>query len=178
MVSMTAPSNYFCMAKITEAILNKIKACGTFIIKFCIKIHLLKDDSRYHENKWRSLVYPEYCILSAHTVHTYNSFLSTYYLLCWRNEREALQRIDPDYSTFQFRWNWKLANSIWQLYRWLVCEIAIFKWFAHTLRCHGNKEISCWLPPFFVTRKMKFLTYIAIFVSTQIVALIYFVTKQ
>ena len=86
-----------------------------------------------------------YCILSAHKVHTYNTFLSTYYLLCWRNEREALQRIDPDYSTFQFRWNWKLANSIWQLYRWLVCEIAIFKWFAHTLRCHGNKEISCWL---------------------------------
>ena len=42
---------YFCMAKITEAILNKIKVCGTFIIKFYIEIHLLKDDSRYHENK-------------------------------------------------------------------------------------------------------------------------------
>ena len=55
MVPMTAPSNYFCMAKITEAILNKIKDCGSFIIKFCIEIHLLKDDSRYHENKWYSL---------------------------------------------------------------------------------------------------------------------------
>ena len=51
MVSMTAPCNYFFTAKITEAILNKIKVCGTFIIKFCIEIHLLKDDSRYHENK-------------------------------------------------------------------------------------------------------------------------------
>ena len=49
--SMTTPSNYFCMAKIAEAILNKIKVCGTFIIKFHIEIHLLKDDSRYHENK-------------------------------------------------------------------------------------------------------------------------------
>ena len=48
---VTVPSNYFCMAKITEAILKKIKVCGTFIIKFCIEIHLLKDDSRYHENK-------------------------------------------------------------------------------------------------------------------------------
>ena len=45
MVSMTAPSNYFFMAKITKAILNKIKVCGTFIVKFCIEIHLLKDDS-------------------------------------------------------------------------------------------------------------------------------------
>ena len=55
MVSMTAPSKaptmHFCIAKITEAILNKIKVCGTFIIKFYIEIHLLKDDSRYHENK-------------------------------------------------------------------------------------------------------------------------------
>ena len=51
MVSMTAPSNYFCMAKITEAILNKIKVCGTFIVKFHFEIHLLKDDSRHHENK-------------------------------------------------------------------------------------------------------------------------------
>ena len=51
MVPMTAPSKYFCIAKITEAILNKIKVCGIFIIKF----HLLKDDSRYHENKWHSL---------------------------------------------------------------------------------------------------------------------------
>ena len=41
----------FCMAKITQAILNKIKVYGIFIIKFCIEIHLLKDDSRYHENK-------------------------------------------------------------------------------------------------------------------------------
>ena len=54
---MFAPSNYFCMAKITEAILNKIKVCGTFIIKFCIEIHLVKDDSKYHENKWHSLSY-------------------------------------------------------------------------------------------------------------------------
>ena len=53
---MTAPSNYFCMTKITEAILNKNKVCGTFIIKFCIEIHLLKDDSRYHENKWHFLL--------------------------------------------------------------------------------------------------------------------------
>ena len=56
MVSMTAPSKYFCTAKITEAILNQIKACGTFIIKFRIEICLLKDDSGYHENKWHSLV--------------------------------------------------------------------------------------------------------------------------
>ena len=49
--SMTAPSNYFCRAKITKAILYKIKVCGTFIIKFRIEIHLLKYDSRYHENK-------------------------------------------------------------------------------------------------------------------------------
>ena len=49
--SMTAPSNFFCVAKITEAILNKIKVCRTFIIKFLIEIHLLKDDSRYHESK-------------------------------------------------------------------------------------------------------------------------------
>ena len=42
-------------AKISEAILNKIKVCGTFIIKFHIEIHLLKDDLRYHENKWHSL---------------------------------------------------------------------------------------------------------------------------
>ena len=55
MVPMTAPSNYFCTAKITEAILNKIKVCGTFIVKFHIEIHLLKDDSRYYENKWHSL---------------------------------------------------------------------------------------------------------------------------
>ena len=55
MVPMTAPSNYFCTAKITEAILNKIKVCGTFIVKFRIEIHLLKDDSWYHENKWHSL---------------------------------------------------------------------------------------------------------------------------
>ena len=41
---------------IAEAILNKIEVCGTFIIKFHIEIHLLKDDSRYHENKWHSLV--------------------------------------------------------------------------------------------------------------------------
>ena len=47
----TSPSNYFCIAKITEAILNKIEVCGTFIVKFHIVIHLLKDDSRYHENK-------------------------------------------------------------------------------------------------------------------------------
>ena len=45
---------YFCKAKIAEAILNKIKVCGTFIIKFCIEIHLLKDDSIYHENKLHS----------------------------------------------------------------------------------------------------------------------------
>ena len=51
MVPMTAPSNYFCMAKITEAILNKIKVCDIFIIKFRIEIHLLIDDSKYHENK-------------------------------------------------------------------------------------------------------------------------------
>ena len=57
MVPMTAPSNYFCTAKIAEAILNKIKVCGTFIIKFRIEIQLLKDDSRYHENKWHSLRY-------------------------------------------------------------------------------------------------------------------------
>ena len=50
MVSMTAPSNYFCTAKIAEAILNKIKVFGIFIIKFRIENHLLKDDSRYHEN--------------------------------------------------------------------------------------------------------------------------------
>ena len=50
-VPMTAPSNYFCTDKIAEAILNEIKVCGTFIIKFHIEIHLLKDDSRYHENK-------------------------------------------------------------------------------------------------------------------------------
>ena len=42
---MSAPSNYFCMAKITEAILNKIKISGTFMIKFLIEIHSLKDDS-------------------------------------------------------------------------------------------------------------------------------------
>ena len=29
----------------------KIKVCGTFIVKFHIEIHLLKDASRYHENK-------------------------------------------------------------------------------------------------------------------------------
>ena len=52
MVPMTTSSNYFCMAtKMTEAILNKIKVCGIFIIKFRIEIHLLKDDSRYLENK-------------------------------------------------------------------------------------------------------------------------------
>ena len=51
MVPMTAPSNYFCMGKIAEAMLNRIKVCGTFIIKFRIEIHLLKDDLRYHENK-------------------------------------------------------------------------------------------------------------------------------
>ena len=28
----------------------------TIITIFCIEIHLLKDDSRYHENKWHSLV--------------------------------------------------------------------------------------------------------------------------
>ena len=51
MVPMTAPSKYFCTAKIAQAILNKIKVCGTFIVKFRIEIHLLKDDLRYHENK-------------------------------------------------------------------------------------------------------------------------------
>ena len=34
MVSITAPYNYCGTAKITEAILNKIKVCGTFIVKF------------------------------------------------------------------------------------------------------------------------------------------------
>ena len=47
MVPMTAPVNYFCVAKITKAILNKIKVFGTFFIE----IHLQKDDSIYHENK-------------------------------------------------------------------------------------------------------------------------------
>ena len=35
------------VAKITKAILNKIKVFGTFFIE----IHLQKDDSIYHENK-------------------------------------------------------------------------------------------------------------------------------
>ena len=59
MVPMTAPSNYFCVPKITVAILNKIKVCGTFIIKFPIEIHLLKDDLRYHENKLHDLMQPK-----------------------------------------------------------------------------------------------------------------------
>ena len=37
---------------------GQIKVCGTFIIKFYIEILLLKDDSRYHENKWHSLRRP------------------------------------------------------------------------------------------------------------------------
>ena len=44
-ILVTTPSNYFCTAKITEAILNQIKVCDTFIVKFHIEIHLLKDDS-------------------------------------------------------------------------------------------------------------------------------------
>ena len=53
------PPTIFARLKSEKQFWIKIKVCGTFIIKFLIEIHLLKDDSRYHENKWHSLVMPE-----------------------------------------------------------------------------------------------------------------------
>ena len=149
---------------------------------FCLKLssRLIEGLKRDSGDSAPCILLHTQCTQSAH-IQYFSEYLLPSLLKKWER---GIARINPDYSTFQFRWNWKLANSIWQLYRWLVCEIAIFKWFAHTLRCHGNKEISCWLVenwgflPFFVTRKMKLVTYIAIFVSTQMVALIYFVTQQ
>ena len=40
-VPMTTPSNYFCMTKITQAILNKITVFGIFRTQFCFEILLL-----------------------------------------------------------------------------------------------------------------------------------------
>ena len=85
LVQMTAPANYFCMAKIAEAIFNKIKVCGTFIIKFRIEILLLKDDSSYHENKWHSLGYTKHFIFGKQIADYYakSMAISFFEKSCW-----------------------------------------------------------------------------------------------
>ena len=107
MIPMTAPSNYFCMAKITEAILNKIKVCGTFIVKFHTEIHLLKYDSRYQENKWHCLhditdlefvIYGSYVILSLTQIIAAKCWI----FFSWQSKNYSLSFYFL-FSTFSFR---------------------------------------------------------------------------
>ncbi len=109
-----APSKDFCTAKITEAILNKIKVCGTFNIKFCIEIHLLKDDSRYHENKWHSLMRPPK--IRSKMLIFVSSFWRFFQIGAqpvWNIGMKLLQKI----CTFLFQ-----NDHLCILYRLLICQ--------------------------------------------------------